>query len=355
MQRRATRRLVAVAAVLVLLCSFAPAALGAGAAVDQAKIYMVAVGDNGQSGEKIGCGDSLIPVTRDIPSGLTTTGKIKALLELLFSLKDRDYGQSGLINAVYTSNLSVASIDIQGSTAAIYLTGNVSVAGVCDEPRVEGQIAAIARQFPGITNAIIIFNGGSLFSNAGSINFPVTGHRVEAPFFPYWQDQGGLPIFGYPLTDQFVQDGYRVQYFERQRLEYHPENQAPYTILFGLSGLQTAQRRGLTGTAPFAPKPAFPANDCEFFPQTGHNVCGGFRTYWHSYGLDFGEPGFSIRESLALFGFPISEPFEEKLENGQTYTVQYFERVRMEYHPENQPPYNILLGRLTADLIPPGR
>src|SRR5215211_5638471 len=135
MERRATKRLVAIAAVFVLLFSFAPAALGAGATVDQAKIYMVAIGDNGQSGEKIGCGDSLIPVTRDIPSGLTTPGKIKALLELLFSLKDRDYGQSGLVNAVYTSNLSVASIDIQGSTAAIYLTGNVSVAGVCDEPR----------------------------------------------------------------------------------------------------------------------------------------------------------------------------------------------------------------------------
>jgi hypothetical protein len=43
------------------------------------------------------------------------------------------------------------------------------------------------------------------------------------------------------------------------------------------------------------------------------------------------------------------------LENGQTYTVQYFERVRMEYHPENQPPYNILLGRLTANIIPAGR
>src|SRR4051794_32468057 len=154
MQRRATRRLIAVAAVFVLLFSFAPAVLGAGSAVDQAKIYMVAIGDNGQSGEKIGCGDSLVPVTRDIPSGLSTEGKIKALLGILFSLKDRDYGQSGLVNAVYASNLSVQSIELQGATAAIYLTGSVSVAGVCDEPRVEGQITAIARQFPGITNAI---------------------------------------------------------------------------------------------------------------------------------------------------------------------------------------------------------
>jgi hypothetical protein len=355
MQRRTTRRLIAVAAVFVLLFSFAPAVLGAGAAVEQAKLYMIAIGDNGQSGQKIGCGDSLVPVTRDIPSGLTTEGKIEALLDLLFSLTDPNYGQSGFVNSVANSDLFVEEIDVQGNTAAIYLSGQVSVAGVCDEPRVEAQIAGVAKQFPGITNAIIIYNGGPLFSNAGSLDFPLTGHSVEAPFYPYWELQGGLPIFGYPLTDQFVANGYRVQYFERQRLEHHPENQAPYNVLFGLSGLETAQRRGLIGTGPFLPKLPLPANDCEFFPQTGHNLCGRFRTYWHSYGLDFGEPGFSARESLALFGFPISEPFDEKLENGQTYTVQYFERVRMEYHPQNADPYKVLLGRLTADLIPPGR
>jgi hypothetical protein len=354
MQRRATRRLIAVATVFVLLFSFAPAVIGAGA-VEQAKIYMVAIGDDGQSGERIGCGDSLIPVTREIPSGLSTEGKIEALLTLLFSLKDRDYGQSGLVNAVYASNLSVDEIDIQGGVVAIYLTGTVSVAGVCDEPRVEEQIKGIARQFPGVTNAIVIFNGGALFSNAGSLDFPVTGHSVEAPFFPYWEIQGGLPIFGYPLTDQFVEGGYRVQYFERQRLEHHPENAAPYDILFGLVGLQTAQKRGLIGTAPFAPAQQPGGADCEYFPQTGHNLCGRLRLYYHSHGLDFGEPGFSPRESLALFGFPISEPFQEKLENGQTYTVQYFERVRMELHPENPAPYDVLLGRLTADIIPAGR
>ena len=89
--------------------------------------------------------------------------------------------------------------------------------------------------------------------------------------------------------------------------------------------------------------------------MTGHNVCTGFRTYWHAHGLDFDEPGFSFRESLALFGYPLSEEFQERLEDGTTYTVQYFERVRMEYHPENQPPYDILLGRLTADLVPAGQ
>jgi hypothetical protein len=37
--------------------------------------------------------------------------------------------------------------------------------------------------------------------------------------------------------------------------------------------------------------------------------------------------------------------------NGKTYTVQYFERNRFESHPENQPPYDVLLGLLGRDYL----
>jgi hypothetical protein len=50
---------------------------------------------------------------------------------------------------------------------------------------------------------------------------------------------------------------------------------------------------------------------------------------------------------VALQGFPISEEFTEVSPlNGKTYLVQYFERAVMEYHPENQPPYDVLLSQL---------
>lgn len=75
--------------------------------------------------------------------------------------------------------------------------------------------------------------------------------------------------------------------------------------------------------------------NCQTFPQTGHQVCGKFLTYWQSHG------------GLAQQGYPISEPFNEKSDlNGQTYQVQYFERAVFEAHPENQPPYDILLSQL---------
>jgi polysaccharide biosynthesis protein PslG len=47
---------------------------------------------------------------------------------------------------------------------------------------------------------------------------------------------------------------------------------------------------------------------------------------------------------LPVLGFPISEPFQERnADTGQTYLVQYFERYRLEYHPETN---GIEIGRL---------
>src|SRR5205809_892654 len=71
------------------------------------------------------------------------------------------------------------------------------------------------------------------------------------------------------------------------------------------------------------------------FPQTGHTVGGAFLTYWQGHG------------SLAQQGYPISDEMPEVSPlNGQTYTVQYFERAVFEKHPENAPPFDILLSQL---------
>ena len=88
-----------------------------------------------------------------------------------------------------------------------------------------------------------------------------------------------------------------------------------------------------------------------YFPETGYTVRGRFLVYWLSHGLDLGDGGVSFRESLALFGYPISGEFAQRLEDGTTYTVQYFERARFEYHPEHDPPYDILLGQLGRRIL----
>jgi gamma-glutamyltranspeptidase len=48
---------------------------------------------------------------------------------------------------------------------------------------------------------------------------------------------------------------------------------------------------------------------------------------------------------LAFNGFSISDEVTETLEDGKPYTVQYFERARLESHPESAPPFDGLLGQ----------
>jgi hypothetical protein len=160
----------------------------------------------------------------------------------------------------------------------------------------------------------------------GAQHFPETGHSVGGEFLTFWQQHGGLATFGYPITEAFEEDGRTVQYFERQRFELHPENAAPYNVLLGLLGVEA-----LGGAHP----PAQPADGdtCDYHAATGHNACGRFRDIWQAGGL-------------MIYGYPITEEFEE---NGVT--VQYFERARFEHHPNNQPPYDVLLGLLGYEAL----
>src|SRR5207248_9806476 len=75
---------------------------------------------------------------------------------------------------------------------------------------------------------------------------------------------------------------------------------------------------------------------------TGHNLAGGFLQYWQANG------------GLAQFGYPLSEELRERLEDGKEYTVQYFERARLEVHPENPAPYDILLGQFGRRILAAG-
>lgn len=61
--------------------------------------------------------------------------------------------------------------------------------------------------------------------------FSETGCYVGGAFWAYWRDRGGLPIFGYPLTNERIEDGVTVQYFERAVFEWHPSNPDPYKVL----------------------------------------------------------------------------------------------------------------------------
>jgi len=174
--------------------------------------------------------------------------------------------------------------------------------------------------------------------------FPETGFTVQGRFLEYWEANGALDLNGYPLTDErleVLEDGreYLVQYFERTRLEYHPENSPPNDVLLGQFG------RRIRAADP----PAEQIVGAFYFFETGHNLSDitrdrrtvtNFGRYWDQNG------------GLPQFGYPISEMFEERLEDGNVYIVQYFERARFEYHPENADPrYQVLLGQFGRRIL----
>ncbi len=170
--------------------------------------------------------------------------------------------------------------------------------------------------------------------------YDTTGYMVPEVFVNYWDNHGGLAVFGYPISEATVErsktDGnlYLVQYFERNRFEYHPEFKGTNNeVLLGLLGVELTNRRT------FPTVEAFPDSQGKIYvPETKHSLGEPFLSYWKNNG------------GLAIFGYPISEPLEERNDAvGATYTVQYFQRNRFEFHPENNPPYDVLLGLLGRD------
>ncbi len=166
--------------------------------------------------------------------------------------------------------------------------------------------------------------------------YPATGKTLAPEFLSFFDTNGGLPIFGYPLTDAETEGGFEVQYLERARIEYHPENRGtPYEVQLGLLGnILTAGRR-FEPASSVAAAEATPGSGKLYFSETQHTLSGAFLQYWQAHG------------GLALFGYPISEAVQEG-----GVTAQYFQRNRFELHPENAgTPYEVQLGLLGRDLL----
>jgi hypothetical protein len=151
--------------------------------------------------------------------------------------------------------------------------------------------------------------------------FPDTGHNVGLQLKRFFDTYGGVAMFGPPLTELIVgADGLQVQYFERARLEYHPEALPEARVSVSRAGAILAADRTDPAFQWLAASPD-PARD--FFPASGHTLGGAFRWFWQTRG------------AIPLFGYPISEEFQEWDEAaGVQRLVQYFERARFEYHPE---------------------
>jgi hypothetical protein len=103
------------------------------------RMYLIALEDGGKSGPAIGCGDSLVAV--DLP-----VNDLKLAVRQLLDNRARLYGQSGLYNALYQSDLQLNSIERTNEGISANLTGKLVLGGECDNPRVKAQLEATLRQ-----------------------------------------------------------------------------------------------------------------------------------------------------------------------------------------------------------------
>jgi hypothetical protein len=178
--------------------------------------------------------------------------------------------------------------------------------------------------------------------------FAQTNKTVCGIFLTYWNEHGGILREGLPISSEFQEVSeidrktYTVQYFERAVFEHHTENQPPYDVLMSLLGRLQYQRKYPDGVQALKQLPAgMKPEGGAVFPQTGKDVRGVFLDYWINNG------------GTLQYGYPISDAFSEPSQlDGKEHIVQYFERSVFEYHPENQPPYDVqlsLLGRFQFD------
>lgn len=147
--------------------------------------------------------------------------------------------------------------------------------------------------------------------------FSESGHWVRGEFLEKWLGVGKpSDIYGWPITERFTDsEGVEVQYFQRARFEYHPNNAPGRRVV--VSNLGDALLDAATVT-PLNIDP-LPANHpaCLTFSENKHQVCYAFKDFFIANG------------GVDQFGRPISDLVKV---NG--WLVQYFERARFEWHPE---------------------
>ncbi|HEV2126950.1 MAG TPA: hypothetical protein VGW38_29740, partial [Chloroflexota bacterium] len=149
--------------------------------------------------------------------------------------------------------------------------------------------------------------------------YAATNQRVRAGFLHFLDKIGGVNVLGYPISGELREDGRVVQYFQRARLEWHPDKMGtPYEVQISLLGERMAAVRGHLPQPRVASFESWSTN--RYFPETGHSVHDAFLGYFNRIG------------GIDVLGYPITEELRSDVD--WAHTVQYFQRGRLQYHPD---------------------
>lgn len=162
--------------------------------------------------------------------------------------------------------------------------------------------------------------------------FPQTNHSLRGVFRRYWLAGGGLPVFGFPLSEELREvsaaDGksYTVQYFERARFEHHPEFAgSDYEVLLGHLGREAlAARPNMAGLPPVAvPNAPSPARVIVLDP--GHD-----RATGGAQGIEYRD---TLRTALALKPLLEARGYTVRLTRPDNETVLAADRALLPPNP----------------------
>lgn len=118
-------------------------------------LYFVDLEDNGESGLKIGCNDSLVTVIQKIDN---TATPMTVALEKLIGMKEQTVG-ADYYNSLYQSDLILEKTSISADgVAEIYLSGELKLSGTCDAPRAQAQLEQTVMQFSSVKKVKIYLN-----------------------------------------------------------------------------------------------------------------------------------------------------------------------------------------------------
>lgn len=184
--------------------------------------------------------------------------------------------------------------------------------------------------------------------------FDEIGFCISGRFREFWEQNGGMPIFGLPITpQQRMRVDHRTiqtQWFERARLELHLAQRHPFDVQLGRLGADRLEQEQVNWHTFFPPEPITRDNGqrCMLFTETGHSVCQPFLGFFLTHGLQLDRrPEFTLEENLALFGLPLSPAVAMTGEDDRIFIVQWFERTRLELHQDQE----ILMGRLGHEVL----
>jgi len=175
-----------------------------------------------------------------------------------------------------------------------------------------------------------------VYAQAEDRYYSETGHTLDARFVGFFDNQGGIDILGYPITDSFIDpiSGWVTQYLQNARMELvlDPASGEMVPILsslgqfiHGWNPIDTADRGENSSPG------------CLYYPESGYEVCHAFLEFYNRNG------------GVYAFGLPISD---FTLENDRI--VQYFQGFRLDWYPNAGVAGEVKiarLGRLHFDMV----